>query len=155
MSTFAIQKLASERALVTGHDEYGKPRRTILSTLEYSEVKAEHAKQIAVEDFDAAIEEFYAPIIEAAEAIKRSVDQVEDPDFFVETQAESEGTPAQPRVVRRLQRDTVILRLIESGNTDRLIWVDDTIEILAYEAPSNEDITVPELAEVSEDDAPF
>lgn len=132
MSTFNKQQLANERALITGKDDAGENHKVIVSTLDYNQRNQRNKVELAQEAFDSAVEEFYAPILEAAEAANQSVVPTRDPAFFDVISEGSEGVPAQREHVERLPQDTVVLRLIEAGRTDRLIWVGDTIEVLEY-----------------------
>lgn len=145
MSTFNIRLLAGERALITGTDDAGDKHKTIVSTMDFNARKQRNTVVLAQEEFDKAVEEFYAPIIAAAEAVNKKVEPVRDPAFFEVVQEETMGVAPKQEIVHRLPHDTVILNLIEAGKTDRLIWIDDTIEVLEYVAPTTTEVEVPEL----------
>ena len=128
-NVFNVTRLAGARALVQGTDE---GESTILFTMEYDELKGNTALKEAEADFDTKVKEFFAPVVEASEAFeqaKKAALTVNDPAFRVVVQEAIEATAGQTERVRIVQRDTAILRLIESGDTSRLLWVNGTIEI--------------------------
>ena len=128
-NVFNVTRLAGARALVQGTDE---GESTILSTIEYDELKGNTALKEAEADFGAKVKEFFAPVVEASEAFeqaKKAALTVNDPAFRVVVQEAIEATAGQTERVHILGRDTAILRLIESGDTSRLLWVNGVIEI--------------------------
>lgn len=128
-NVFNVTRLAGSRALVQGTDE---GESTILFTMEYDELKGNTALQEAEADFGAKVKEFFAPVVEASEAFeqaKKAALTVNDPAFRVVVQEAIEATAGQRERVHILSRDSAILRLIESGDTSRLLWVNGTIEI--------------------------
>ena len=130
-NTFNTQALAGQRVLVTGDVA---EQRTILDAAEWNEVKHLLAHTVADEVFNAAVEEFFAPLVEVAEAAAQELQATlpkPDEAFTIVIDEGAAGTEAVEPVVINLGRDAAILRMIEEGQTDRLIWVGDTIEILA------------------------
>ena len=130
-NVFNVTRLAGARALVQGTDE---GESTILFTAEYDELKGNTALKEAEADFDTKVKEFFAPVVEASEAFeqaKKAALTVNDPAFRVVVQEAIEATAGQTERVRIVQRDTAILRLIDSGDTSRLLWVNGAIEITA------------------------
>ena len=128
-NVFNVTRLAGARALVQGTDE---GESTILYTGEFDELKGNTALEEAEADFGAKVKEFFAPVVEASEAFeqaKKAALTVNDPAFRVVVQEAIEATAGQTERVLIVQRDTAILRLIESGDTSRLIWVNGDIEI--------------------------
>ena len=128
-NVFNVTRLAGKRALVQGTDE---GESTILFTAEYDELKGYTALKDAEADFDAKVKEFFAPVTEARETFEQAKKEaltVNDPAFRVVVREAIEATAGQTELVRIVQRDTAILRLIESGDTSRLIWVNGDIEI--------------------------
>jgi hypothetical protein len=129
-STFSTTNLVGERVLVQGTDVNGISGKTILDSSQFNELKGNSAHDAAHEAFDAAVKEFWAPITEAAETLAAAHVAVED--IFVEKIADaSPAVPARSAEYVRLTPDTVILRRIEAGETDGLIWVGDNLEIAA------------------------
>jgi hypothetical protein len=88
-------------------------------------------------EFDAAVEAFYAPLLQAAEAHNKVLERPEDSLSFVVLDEGSEGEARRPQHVVRLSKDSMVLRLIEDGSTDRLVWVGDELEILEILAGTN------------------
>ena len=131
MSEFNTTNLAGQRVLVTGSK---KNQQTILDSTEWDSVKAHQAYHLAGDEFDAAVAAFFAPIVEAAEqanaALAESLPKRDDAFVVVLSEGIEGVEEVEPEVVQ-LGRDAAILRMIESGDTSRLIWVGDTIEITA------------------------
>lgn len=129
--TFNITKLAGDRALVAGRDAKGTHGQQILNAAEWNDFNAHNKHNDAHEAFDAAVEAFFAPLNEAVDALKATAKPKQDPLFFVTVQEKSEGAEAQEEILVHLSHDSAVLRLIEQDpDTDRLLWVNDTLEIL-------------------------
>jgi hypothetical protein len=132
--TFQVQYMVGDEALVTGTDVAGNSGRTTVSTTQWNELQARAGFTKATEDFDKAVEEFFKPLTKAAKKAqkKMAASQEQDPISYVVIDEGIEGVEAKPRQLVHLSRDSIILRLIEEGDTDRLVWVDDsTLAILA------------------------
>jgi len=129
--TFNVQHLAGDRAVVTGEDTQGTKGSTVVDASEYNEMKLADKFELAEEAFDRVVAETFAPITEAMEHLEAVQAPTLDPRFYVVEQEHEEGQAAQAQVVRKLEHDTVVLRLIEAGTFDDLIWVDGELEILA------------------------
>lgn len=134
--SFTITKLAGDRALVKGRDASGTYGQQILDATEWSEVTALTKHNQAHEEFDAAVEAFFAPLNEAVEALKETAKPKQDPLFFVTIQEKSESVAGTEEVLVHLSHDSAVLRLVEQNpDTGRLIWVNDTLEILEASDP--------------------
>ena len=131
MSEFNTTILSGQRVLVTGSK---KNQQTILDSTEWDSIKAHQAYHLAGDAFDEAVTAFFAPIVEAAEkanaALAESLPKRDDAFVVVLSEGIEGVEEVEPEVVQ-LGRDAAILRMIESGDTSRLIWVGDTIEITA------------------------
>lgn len=131
MSEFNTTALAGQRVLVTGSK---KNQQTILDSTEWDSIKAHQAFHLAGDAFDEAVTAFFAPIVEAAEkanaALAESLPKRDDAFVIVLSEGTEGVEEVEPEVIQ-LGRDAAILRMIEEGNTDRLVWVGDTIEITA------------------------
>lgn len=131
MSEFNTTILAGQRVLVTGSK---KNQQTILDSTEWDSIKAHQAFHLAGDAFDEAVTAFFAPIVEAAEkanaARAESLPKRDDAFVIVLSEGTEGVEEVEPEVIQ-LGRDAAILRMIEEGNTDRLVWVGDTIEITA------------------------
>ena len=135
--TFEVKHLANARALITGTDDQNIAHQMVVSSAGFHQIEDYFADQERAAAYNAAVEEFYAPLEAAAAAYEKAAPVVDPAWTFVI----DEGAPAtegRMGTVVELDRDTVILRLIAEGS-DRLIWVGDYIEILAYEPPVPEE----------------
>jgi hypothetical protein len=129
--SFTIVNLAGDRALVKGRDIAGTYGQQILDAAEWNEFNAHNKHNDAHEAFDAAVEEFFAPLNAAVDALKETAKPKQDPLFFVTVQEKSEGVAAQDEVLVKLSHDSAVLRLIgQDPDTARLLWVNDNLEIL-------------------------
>jgi hypothetical protein len=134
--TFTIVKLAGDRALVKGRDVAGTYSQQILDAAEWNDFSAHNKHNDAHEAFDAAVEAFFAPLNEAVDALKETAKPKQDPLFFVTVQEKSEAVAGTDEVLVRLSHDSAVLRLIEQDpDTERLLWVNDTLEILEATDP--------------------
>lgn len=126
--SFTVTYLAGDRALVQ-EDTH----QIILDAEEYLAMKLRQEKTGLIAQYDQSVADFFKPLTDVADKIK-SVEEQEnriDPDFHFILAEGTEGEEPVRREVYRLEKDTVILRLIEEGRTERLIWIGDQLEILA------------------------
>ena len=133
---FNVTELAGHRALVTGDAN----QQCILDTTERDELRFSMQNREIDEMFDENIEGFFAPLTRAAELhdrrhelLAQQFNQADDPAFSLVLKEAVEGVEGveEERVI--LSHDSVVLRLIDSGRTDRLVWVgNDRIEVVAH-----------------------
>mgnify|MGYP003451848838 CR=1 FL=1 len=131
MSNFNVTRLSGQRALV--QDTSGT-HQAILDTAQWDEIKHRLAHDDAEKDFGAAVEEFFKPLEEAINLAEEKLAATlpkTDPAFTVEIAPAHAVVPAAPVVTFGLVPAAAVLRFLESGDHSRLIWVGDTIEILA------------------------
>lgn len=133
-NTFHTTALAGNRVLISGKDVAGDNRQVIVDSSEYDSFKLRDHQLDAGKEYDAAVAAFFAPLTDAAEKVQAARTITADPAFFTVIQEAQTAVHAQREVVHTFAKDTVVLRLIEQGNTERLIWVGDDIEVLAYQA---------------------
>ena len=128
--SFNLTMLAGNQALITGDKS---KQRCVLDATQWIQIKQHQQRIEAEEVFDASVEEFYKPLTEAAESYESMLGQIvkADPAFEYVLQPGVEGTEKTSREVYYLDNASAILRMIESGDTDRLIWVNDQILITA------------------------
>ena len=128
--SFYLTMLAGNQALIMGDKS---KQRCMLDATQWIQIKQHQARIEAEEVFDATVEEFYKPLTEAAGEYESRLGQImkADPAFEYVLQPGAEGTEKTSREVYYLDNASAILRMIESGNTDRLIWVNDQILITA------------------------
>lgn len=131
--TLSITRLAGSRALVQGTDFTGTIGKQVISSAEWDEYKASNKFDDLTASFNEKIAAFFAPITDAIDEMNELSEQeaLGDPAFYVQRQEAVEATAGQPEILQQLSYDSVVLRLIEEGKTDRLIWVNDKLEILA------------------------
>lgn len=129
---FTIQNMLGQQALLSGTDSAGNTGQCVLSTQQWDDLKAQQSYDASVEAFDAAVQEFFAPIMEAADAVHESKRPKLDPVSYIVLHEGSEGSDEVPSQIIELERDSIVLRLVEENNTDRLRWVTPTeIGVLA------------------------
>ena len=138
--TLSITRLAGSRALVQGSDFAGTIGKQVISSAEWDAFKASTKFDDLTASFNEKVASFFAPITEAIDELAELTEQetLGDPAFYVRLQEAVEPTEGQPEILQQLSYDSVVLRLIEEGATDRLIWVNDKLEILA--APFDADV---------------
>lgn len=127
--SFNTINLTGNRVLVRGTDITGASGECTLDASQWNELSVRDEVSRAQEAFDAAVEEFFEPIIKAADKAKSAIERPDDPTSYVVLDEGQEGQPHRARHLVRLTRDSVVLRLIDEGNTDRLIWVNGELEV--------------------------
>lgn len=145
--TFTARRLVGNRVMVTGTDVLNTSGQTILDSTQWDEINADKKFSKATEEFDAAVEEMFAPITRAAEKLSQAIAVPEDSASYVVLREPVEGVRPDPGHVIKLDRDSVILRLIEQGDTSRLVWVNGELEVLEPGARADQ-VVLPGTAEV-------
>jgi len=146
--SFQTIELANDQVLVKGTDVLGVTGQTVLDGSFWAAHKRESARESAKAEYDKAIEQFYAPLVAAAEAAKRAVEVDVDPLLHLVVDEGSEGSPARARRVIVLDDDSVILRALEQGATDRLVWVNDRLVLTKSPAqPVSRVVTLEDAAD--------
>lgn len=132
-SDFNITRLAGHEALVS--DSSGK-KSVLLNTYQWDALTQRNTYNDAVAEFDAAVREFYAPLVEASEKAEKAKTPVEDEAFIYRTGTKVEAVEGQEEQVHELSTDSVIMRMIESGDVSRLKWAktNGTWKILVTQA---------------------
>lgn len=139
---FSTTNLTGNRVLVTGTDVRGTSGEVVVDSTQWLSIKRKGTYEEALASVDAAIAALVAPIQEAVDAANAKLKLPEmDPLLYVVEQDEVEHQQGRPMVTTKLNHDSVILRAIETGQADRLIWVGGTLELTAAPAP----VVVPEL----------
>lgn len=125
--TFVVQNMLGDKALVSGTDHLGNEGKTIVFTAQWDELKARKNFSSAQADFDAEVEKFFKPLTKAAKKAEKALNaKAPDAASYIVLTEEVKEVSGQPAQVVALTTDSIILRLIEEGNTDRLVWVDAT-----------------------------
>lgn len=144
--TFTTQKLTGQRVLVKGTDGTGTDGQTVLDSTQWDNVLAHSEYSQAEDDYKAVVEEFFAPLTAAAEAVGKKLAPAPDPDSFVVYHEGVDGVDAKPAVVVQLDHDSIVLRILESYDTSRLVWVGDELEVLAQASVADTSVTVDDLS---------
>lgn len=147
--TFTSRRLVGNRVMVSGSDVLGTSGQAILDSSQWDEIKADLKFDQATEAFEAAVEEFFKPLTDAADQAQRSVDVPDDPAGYVVLSEGQPGQRAVPRHIVKLNRDSIVLRLIEQGDTSRLVWVNGELEVLERTAQVS-DIVLSGTVEIPE-----
>jgi len=125
--SFTMQTMLGSTAVVSGTDINGNSGSTTVSTAQWDELNGRTNFSKAQADFDAEVEKFFEPLTEAADkATAALAGKTQDPIEFVVLADETKGVKAAPAQIVSLSKDSIIIRLIEEGTTDRLVWVNDT-----------------------------
>lgn len=129
--TFTTIKLAGDRVLVQGQDQFGVEGKQVLDSSQWADINAHKQLHSAEQSFDDAVEAFFKPLTDAAEALgKANARSAVDSDSIVVLHEEVEGVQGKSAQVVHLSHDSTVLRLLESGKHNRLVWVNDVLEIL-------------------------
>jgi hypothetical protein len=124
---FTVQTMLGGTALVSGTDKLGNIGKTEVYTHQWDELKGRTNFSKAQADFDAEVERFFKPLEKAAKKLGKATSRPsQDPAEYIVLKEEVKGTKPQPAEVVALTRDSIILRLIEEGDTDRLVWIDES-----------------------------
>lgn len=137
--SFNITQLAGNKVLVDGTDYRGTTGETILDGAGFANLQEQERLRDAHAEFDASVEDFFAPLLEAAEKLDAKHEVVLDPLTNIVIDEGSEGEVRRSATIIELDTDTAILRAIDSGNTDRLVWVKDELVLTAYVPAEVED----------------
>ena len=129
---FNITKLAGQKLLVTGDAN----QAVVLDTAEWDGVAAFIAEHDAQHTYDTKVEEFFAPLVAAADELEKITlgTALQDPAFVVTLHDEVEGVESKDAVQMHLSDEAAIVRLLLAGDFSRLIWVSNSeIAILALD----------------------
>ena len=130
-NVFNLTRLANSRALVQGTDP-GESQ--ILSTEEWDAVDQHLLQHVAADAFDAAATEFFKPLTDAvvdklnqlqAESLPAS-----NPLETLVLREATEAVESDEGEIIFLGHDAQVLRAIATDQTELLIWVNGSIEIL-------------------------
>ena len=147
--TLTTTRLAGHRTLVQGTDILGVHGKQILDSSEWDAIADRKTHDEIHDAFDAKVKEFFGPIMEAADALHEAHKVQTDPAFYLVLDEGEDATPGRPEEIVALSHDSVVLRLLEQGAVNRLVWVNDSLEILEQPATA----TAPSF-EVTEDGDP-
>lgn len=129
--SFTTTRLVDNRVLVKGTDVFGTEGSEVLDSTQWDEINADEQYSAASEAFDAAVEAFFAPLLDAADQAMAATAKPEpDPITYVVKSEPVEGVPAQAGELVKLSRESIVLRIVGSADSSRLVWVNGQLEIL-------------------------
>jgi hypothetical protein len=124
MAQFTTSPLIGGETLVEGIDNAGVSGSTILFDPAWTSYQDRLRLASAMEEYDEKVKEFFAPLVEAAEAVK----QGDKKDWRHITVSEgSEGSPAE---VIHLGHDGILLRILAETDGSSLRWINGTLVAL-------------------------
>jgi hypothetical protein len=123
--TLITTALVAHQYLVEGKDSGEREGSTILDGTQFDEIALHEEHGAAHEDFDRAVERFFAPLTDAADRLTAKHEADEDPLSYYEISRETEATEARPAERISLTHDTMVLRALLRGaaSVDRVRWV--------------------------------
>lgn len=128
--TFTTRNLTGSRVLVSGTDIDGNTGKVVLDGSQWAELNARDDMSKAEADFASTVEAFFKPLTDAAEQLESAVaGTAADGIGYVVIDEGTEGTSYRPKRVVSLTHHSIVLRLIEQGDTDRLLWIGDNLEV--------------------------
>lgn len=143
MKQFTLKYLTGNRVYVYGTNAAGLPHEVVLDGTVLRELQQRHLEHKAGDAYDRTVEEFFAPLTDAAEMLQRIQQPLKaDPAFVYVVDEGVEPVKGVEPEAYKLDHDGAVLRLLEAGDIDRLIWVSlgntSSIEILGYQPPLDE-----------------
>ena len=120
--TLSTIPLISGGYLVKGTDAEGNKGTTILNSDSWDALVHLRTHEVAQEQFDAVVKEFFAPLTDAADQAKAQLKGATQDWGTVTLGKRVVGHEAQ---VVHLDADGILLRLLHEGQGDLLRWVND------------------------------
>lgn len=132
---FTLTELVDGSTLIEGTDVRGTTGSQIVFASAWAELKRKGEVDQAVAGVDAAIAKLVAPITEALDQLNtvRTTPAL-DPLAYVELEPEVEHVRGQQRQLVKLDSGSILVRAIEEGAVDRLIWVRDELTLIKAQA---------------------
>ena len=125
MNTFKYTQTTSNQVVVEGTDSHGVFNRLIVDGEQWTSIKQVEETLLAAQEFDAAVEEFFRPLTDAAPVSEKQSDFA--------TYTLKQGKDAVEKVLPlqyELTNDSQILRAIDFELFDLLMWVGDNLVVL-------------------------
>jgi hypothetical protein len=130
--TLTKTPLTGDQVLIDGTDVRNQFGSMIVDSSQWEGIKRHAQFHEALELVDAAIETLVAPIQAAMDAANEIGKAPElDPLLYYVEREGVEGTESVRPIVSKLNPDSVILRALEEGLHNRLIWVNDRLVLTA------------------------
>ena len=148
MKQFTLKYLTGNRVYVYGTNDAGIQHEVVLDGTVLREIQQHHLEHKAGDTYDRTVEEFFAPLTYAAEMLQLVQQPLEeDPAFVYVVEKGIKPVEGVEPEAYKLDHDGAVLRLLEAGDIDRLIWVSlgntSSIEILDYQPPLDEEMMEP------------
>lgn len=145
-ANFRTTELADNTVLVEGTDVRGTEGQQVINPYAWVELKLRNEEKEAVASVDDAIKSLVAPITAAIEAANRRLTRPElDPLSYVTLSEGTEAVAGAPRELVKLDSDSVILRALEEGQGDRLIWVSGKLTLTKPSTSAPAPVEVPDV----------
>ena len=130
--SFTTIALTGNKVLVEGTDVRGLSDSQVVDSTQWDRVKSHSTYKVALAAVDDAIATLIAPITAAVEAANEAAKPATlDPLLYFVEQDEIEHVAGQQKMLTKLNADSVILRAIEEGQGDRLLWVQHQLVLSA------------------------
>lgn len=120
--TLSVTPLITGGYLVKGTDGEGNKGSTILTSERWDLVLHLRNHEVAEAEFDKAVEEFFAPLTDAADKAKALLAGPTSDYSTVSVGENVEGSHARNI---ELDEDGILLRILHEGNQNLLFWVGD------------------------------
>lgn len=129
--SFDTLELSNEQYLVSGTDIRGNWGEQVIDGSQWNEIKRASGTDEAKAAMEEAIEKFFEPLSKALDEYSEAKAPKVDDLAVVVLSEGSPGVDPSVRQVVHLWPDSQVLRAIDEGKTDRLIWVDGRLVITA------------------------
>lgn len=123
-----ITKTLDGRTFVEGTDTKGNSGSCVLQSDAWDAVLAMRAQHAAMVEFDATVDSFFAPLVEAAEKFDAAVTGSDNTWSEVVLGEDIEGQRAQ---AIHLDTQGVLLRLLDETDGSMLRWINGGTELIA------------------------
>lgn len=125
MSNFKYTQTTSNQVVVEGTDSHGVFNRLIVDGEQWTSIKQVEETLLAAQEFDAAVEEFFRPLTDAAPVSEKQS------DFATYTLKQGKNAVEEVLPLQyELTNDSQILRAIDFELFDLLMWVGDNLVVL-------------------------
>lgn len=137
MSTFTQTALTGNEILIEGVDRRGHAGEQVVFSTQWEDIKRHASYHTALTLVDDAIAALVAPIQAAVDEVNAVMAVPElDPLLYYVEHDEVEGVESTPAIISKLSTDSIILRALEEGLEDRLIWVQGKLVLTANPVPT-------------------
>ena len=129
---FTTTTLAGSRVLIEGTDSRGTRDQTIVCSRQWDMISQHFEEEAAKDQFNEAVSEFFAPLLEAVDGLNAAAEiaSAPDPMSYMVLREGSPAVEAEDEVIVHLHPSTLALRLINLERFDRLLWVKGELEVL-------------------------